>query len=632
MKNLIKYKDKIILGLSIISLIIGLILKFISSDSFSWMKFFKSEVLSNTSITSTFIFLFGALILYPEIIEGFIEDIKKKNFFNENLLMLISTLGAIILSELMEGALILILKAIGEIIEDKAKERAKKSLEAVINKIPLKAHLVIDNQITDINPTEVKIDNIIEVRPGERIVADGLLLSNEADIDLSTLTGESEPKKYSKNDLILSGGIVINKTIQLKIQKQYEDSTFAKLINLIEEQDKTKSKSEKFMNKFSKFYIPSILIISLIVLFVGLIINNFNLNNSLGYFRKSISIILIGCPCSLIISIPLIFVTTIHKASKMGIIIKGANHIENLAKCQTFAFDKTGTLTKGNFQILNLNDISKDHLNIISSLEKNTNHPISRIIANLENIELLNVTNFEEIAGKGISGTIKNKKYYLGNKKFLKEITNINEEENLYTTLYLFDEKELLTKILIDDEIKPEASECINNLKKEDVDNLMIISGDSKQKVEKVASYLGINNYYYDLLPQNKLDIIKNNNLITYVGDGINDSPSLIASTVGISMGKIGSDLALESSDIIICNDSLNKICETKRLAKHTMKKIYIGVILTLILKLTILALVLTGILSNYVMLISSISDTGILLLSILYAILIVKYKPKYIK
>ena len=634
MKFIKEKKSIIIFIASTICLVTAFIIEKTSNSSFTWSLFITPSFYSSKLFISLLFYLFGIVLLYPDLLIDYIKDVKEKEYFSESLLMIISSIGAIALLELPEVIIILLFRIVGETLEEYASNKAKKSISSLLNSIKFSAHLINNSSIKDIDTSEIKENDLLEIRPGENIPVDGIIVSGQSNLNLSSLTGESLPKLYKVNDKVISGSINIDSVLVIKATSSFKNSTFSKIINLVENEEISKSKQKTFMDKFAKIYIPSIIGIALLYFFIGLGLNGFKFDSHIkDVVIRSISIILIGCPCSIIISVPLTTFIGIAKASRLGIIIKNGNSIENLSRIKKFAFDKTGTITKGNFKLINVQDISKEHHIIAASLESKISHPISSAIT--ENIKtFLEVKDFNNYPGKGVSGIINSHKYYLGGESFIEEnnIKNNFSADNINKVIYLANSKEVIEEFIIADEIKDGATSLISNLKEQGVNKTMMISGDDKKIVLDIASKIGVDESYYLTMPEDKLKIIKENNPLCYVGDGINDSPSLLSATVGISMGQIGSDIALESSDIIICNDSLNKISEVKRLSKYVILKNYFGIILSLVLKFIIFILISLNLVNDFALTLASIADTGVMVVAIINALLMYLYKPKYIK
>ena len=635
MKRLfLKNKSLIIFTSSLLSLVVGFIVERVANIEFTYSLFTGSSFYHSLSFVSFLLYIFGIIILYPDLIIDFVSKVKEKEFFNESLLMIISSIGAISLLEFKEAILILLFRIIGEFLEDYANTKAKKSVSSLLNSLVFNAHLLKNNQVIEINPKEIAKGNILEIRPGENIPCDGIIIKGQSSLNLSSLSGESLPKLVKEGDSVLSGSINIDSVIVIEATRSFSSSTFSKILKLVEEEEILKSKHQSFMDKFSKIYIPIILGISITYFLISYSLSGFTwLGEKGGYTSliKAISILLIGCPCSLIISIPLSFYIGIGKASRIGIIIKNASSIESLNKTKTFAFDKTGTLTKGEFKLINKDLISKENLIIASSLESKINHPIAKAICKEEETRY-DVSSFKNHPGHGVEGIIKNKKYYLGSKEFLlSKNIKLDKEDETGKKIYLANERKVIEEFTISDEIKESAFSLLSFLDKEKLEKLLIISGDNELVVKEVADKLQVEKYYSQVLPDEKVRIIKENKPIVYVGDGINDSPSLLSADVGISMGQIGSDIALESSDVIICDDSLEKVYEIKRLSKYIIYKIYFGILLSLTLKLLIFLLISLNIISSLALVFSAIADTGTMVIAILNALLIYKYKPKYL-
>ena len=620
-------------------LLIGFILEKIDPTTVErgWENFSNPDFYRSYSFISFLLYTIGYLPLLGKTLLSCIEEIKEKEFFNEFLLMIVATIGAYLICEYPEALFVLLFSIIGELLEDYATSKSKQSIKKLINNMPLIAHVIQGEEIVDKDPSQVKIGDIIEIKPGEKVPLDGIIIKGSSSFDLSSLNGESLPKDFKEGDTLFSGSINLTSLIQMEVKKEYENSTLSKIMNLVEEEQSKKAKSEKMITRFASIYTPSVMVLSFLVFFIGFAVSSFDFaNGGKEWLYRALSILLISCPCSLVIAVPIAFFAGIGTASKQGILIKGSISLENLAKSETFFFDKTGTLTEGKFVLAQEVDNQKHQ--IAASLESKSTHPLARAINDSYHGELLPVDEFEDHAGKGISGTIDGKKYFIGSKGLIEEnggAVPINTSSA--KALYLLDDtSKEVTVFYVRDKVKDNASDAILNLKKEGAKETGIISGDEKDIAEEVRAEVGIDMCYSNLLPEEKLQIIKekkdDKKPLTYVGDGINDSPSLLAADVGVSMGALGSDAAIEASDIVLLDDNIEKVAEAKRLSKKTMRVVKQGIFLSIFLKAVMMAFVLSGILGPYSMLVASISDTGVMVLCILNALRMMKYHPQYLR
>jgi len=428
------------LGIGLILLIVAIILE--KNDSvftdFDWSNFTNSNYFTSLSFISFIIYTIAYIFLVIDMIKEMIEEIKEGNIINEVTLMFIATLGAYCLGEFFESVLVILLNIVGEMLEDYASNKSRKSIKSLINNMPLVAHKVIsEDKIEDEEPEHIKIGDIIEIRPGEKIALDGQIIKGSTSLDLSSLNGESLPKDAKENDLVYSGSINLSSAILIKVTKEYKDSTLTKIMELVEEEQAKKAKTEKFITRFAKYYTPIVVLIAVAVFLIGFGISNWDFNNGgRDYLYKALSILLVSCPCALVIGVPIAFFSGIGVASKYGILIKGSLPLENLARSKNFVFDKTGTLTKGNFVLTNTP--SKENLLIAASLESKSNHPLGNAILNTNTETLLPVESFENVPGLGIKGIINNEIYIIGNLQYLKDsgITNIEVIQTPYKVLF----------------------------------------------------------------------------------------------------------------------------------------------------------------------------------------------------
>lgn len=582
-------------------------------------------------------FIFNGLIAKIMIILSYIILLSKvvikaikllrKMAIDENLLITISCVGAYLTNNIHEGLMVIILYDIGKILEHIAVDNSRKSITELMNIKPVYANLVIDGDIKKVNPEEVKVGDTIKVLKGEKIPLDGIILKGNTKLDMSSLTGESRLSKVSINDKVLSGSINIDNIIEIKVTNTYEDSTVAKILDLVENASDRKAKTETFVAKAAKIYTPAVLGLA-ILLVIGLsLFSNLTFNESI---YRALVFLVISCPCAIAISVPLSYFSGIGAASKKGILIKGSDYLDALSYIKEIIFDKTGTITTGNFIDYNLEilDNSKNEDEIIKYLvsgEKFSNHPIAKSIINLFEVKEVykNITDFKEIAGKGIEYKIKDDYIKIGNSDFCHSKVKDN-------AIYININNKNIAKITLYDGIKKEVKETIKKLKELNI-NCKIFTGDSEEYADIVAKKLGINEVYFKLLPQDKFklleeEIIKYNNHVAFVGDGINDAPAIARSSVGISLGSIGSASAIEASDVVIMDDNLDKIVIAIENSKYTSKIIKENLIFALGTKILVLILSAFGIASMWQ---AVFADTGVTLLTILNTTRILKGKTK---
>lgn len=604
----------------------------------SWSLFKDKEFYSTYAFYSALLYTIGYIPLLVKTLLSCIEVMKEGEIFNEFLLMIVATIGAYCINQYPECLFVVLFSIIGEMLEDYATSKSKQSISKLVNNMPLFAHYVDENGvIIEKEPDDLKIGDIIEIKPGEKVCVDGIIVKGNSSFDQSSLNGESMPADKKEGDSVYSGSINISSLIHLKVEKEYKNSTLSKIMDLVENEQEKKAKSEKLITRFASVYTPIVMVIAILVFLIGFGVSGWNFQKGgKEWLYRALSILLISCPCSLVIAVPIGFFSSIGSASKLGILIKGSIAIENLAKTDTNVFDKTGTLTEGKFVLKN--EPKVDYLQIAASLEDKSTHPLASAIKNANKKELLPVDQLENIPGKGIRGTIQGHTYLIGSVELLKENNiEVKTEDTPYKVLYLGEENSgQLEFFIVADKVKNQSKDALHYLKEEHSKSNVVLSGDEKKIVLAVRDEVKADEAYYELLPEEKLNAIKKmkdeNKRVMYVGDGINDSPSLLASDVGIAMGGLGSDAAIEASDIVIMDDNLLKVAEAKRISRKTISVVYLGIFLSIFLKVFVMVLVSVGILGNYAMIVSSISDTGVMVICVLNALRMLFYKPKYIK
>ena len=552
------------------------------------------------------------VILLNKVFNKALKQIFKNKILDENALITISTIGACLVGKSMEGIMVITLYEIGKILEAKAVNKTRKSISNLMDIKPEYANLKIGDDTKKVEPNEVRIGDIILVKTGEKIPLDGVVLNGNAEINNQALTGESNLIKVEKDSEVLSGGVNVNGLIEVKVTKNYENSTVSQILNLVENATDKKAKTETFVSKAAKIYTPIVLGLAVLVaVFMPLIIKGVTYSQSI---YKALIFLVISCPCSIAISVPLSYFSGIGKASKEGILIKGSDYLDGLKDVKEIIFDKTGTITTGEFAVSSVNIIDESYskeeiLNYFAMGESFSNHPIAKSILKYVNngIDISNVKEFEEIAGKGIMYQYNDKKIKIGNKQIINKETKIEEtNEGEGTILYLVISENLVGKIILTDEIKEDAKVTMKKLEKLGILTKMF-TGDKKQIAEKIAGKLGINEVQAEMLPQDKYSALekelekaenskKEVYKIAYIGDGINDSPVLARADIGISMGGIGSSSAIEASDVVIMTDELKKITEGISISKKTNKIIKENLIFAIGVKILILIFTLLGI------------------------------------
>ncbi|MBF4693077.1 heavy metal translocating P-type ATPase [Fusibacter ferrireducens] len=565
------------------------------------------------------------------------KNILKGRVFDENFLMSIATFGAIGIGEYPEAVAVMIFYEIGEFFEDLAVNHSRDAIKSLINIRPDKAILVGEHSQREVSPEEVKINDVILVKPGMRIPLDGTIIEGRTMIDTSALTGESLPMSYGINDSVLSGTVVINAVIKIKVTKVYKDSTVARILDLVENASGQKAKTEHFITKFARVYTPIVVgIAAFIAIVPPLVISGAHFHE---WLYKSLIFLVISCPCALVLSVPLGFFSGIGTASKNGILVKGSNYLEALSQIDTVVFDKTGTLTKGRFEVSNIvlaKDASnKDLIESAYLCERNSTHPIAKsiieYISKLENVsefETITGDAVEEISGKGVKVEYADNVYLAGNASIAKLYDlSVPELEMSGTIVYIFKNKQYLGAIVLGDMLKPDSQKTIDALNKMNHE-VWMLTGDRELQANEIAKTLSIKNYRSALLPEDKFkqvqDLKDKGKKIAFLGDGINDAPVLTLADVGISMGSIGSDAAIEASDIVFMTDEPSKLVTAISISKFTKRIVSQNIIFALGIKILIMIL---GVIGFGTMWLAIFGDVGVALLAVLNSSRVLRFK-----
>lgn len=566
------------------------------------------------------------LVVGFEIIISAFKNIIKGDFLDENFLMTIATIGAIIINEIPEAVAVMLFYSIGELCCDYGIDKSKKDILSLMELKSDTVNKYKNGNLEVVDAREIKIGDIILVKKGERVPLDGIVLEGISYLDTSSLTGEIMPVKVTKDDKILSGTLNTDNALKIKVTSIYEESTISKILKLVEESQNLKSKEEKFITKFAKIY--TLIIIILAILFTIIPVLVFKKSFDI-YFYKSLSFLVISCPCALVISIPLTFFSAIGASSKIGVLLKGTNYIETLSKIDMVVCDKTGTLTYGVFEVQKINNINITKERLIkyaSYAECYSNHLVALSIKKYygKKIDESKIQSIKEIEGLGIIANVLDKEVIIGNERLMKKYKINYVKEN--TSLYIAIDREYKGSILIDDKVKKDSLSFIENLKKNNI-HVVMLTGDNEEKASKVANSLKIDNYYSELLPMDKVNIVKRlkeNNTLIFIGDGINDAPVLKASDIGISMGSIGSDAAVLASDVVILNDELSKVNTLLKLSKKTMKIAKENIIISILIKVIILVLSILGICSMWE---AVFADVGVTVVAVLNSFRVLNIK-----
>ena len=589
----------------------------------------------NVWINNT-LYIISYLLVGLEVLKNACLNIIKGKILDESFLMSVATLGAFLIGELPEAVAVMMFYQVGELFQDYAVDKSKRSIKELMNIRADYANIYENGKIKKVNPKEVKIGSTIIVSPGEKIPLDGEIIEGNSSLDTKALTGESIPKDVFCGNNVLSGCINLNGVIKIKVTKEFGESTVSKIIDLVENVSNKKSKSEKFITKFAKYYTPIIVIIAIIL---GCIVPFLIKDSYSNWIYRALSFLVVSCPCALVISIPLSFFGGIGGASKIGVLIKGSNYLEMLSKVDTILFDKTGTLTKGIFDIQKINPIgiSKDKLlEMVAYAENYSNHPVADAIkkAYTKKIDDKKIKDIKEIPGLGIKAKIGKQLVLVGNKKLMQE-ENINfiECDDIGTILYVAIDKNYCGYILIADEIKDDSKTAIKELKSNGIKQTIMLTGDKRVVALDVSKKLGIDLSYFELLPQDKAkkveEILNNkssNSIVAFVGDGINDAPVLALADIGISMGMVGADSAIEASDVVIMTDELSKIVSAMKISKKTIRIVKENIIFAIFIKIAVLILAALGISSMWQ---AVFADVGVSIIAVLNALRVLIIKDK---
>lgn len=576
------------------------------------------------------IFLASYAIIGGDILFKAVRNIFRGRVFDENFLMSLATVGAFYIGDYSEGVAVMLFYQVGELFQSYAVDKSRKSIAELMDIRPDFANVKRGEVIERVDPDEVSVGDIIVIRPGEKIPLDVELLEGTSAIDTSALTGESLPREVSPGDKLLSGCININGVLTARVEKEFGESTVSKILELVENASEKKSVSENFITKFAMYYTPMVVIFALLLAVLPpLFISGAEFSDWLG---RALVFLVVSCPCALVISIPLSFFGGIGGASKKGILVKGGNYLEALAKAEIVVFDKTGTLTKGQFKVQKIRpeEISEDELiKLASRAESYSTHPISRslIEAYGKEIKPTEVAEIEEISGHGVVANVGGKSVAVGNAKLLRQL-NVSFDEatdEVGTVVYIAVDGVYRGYVLIADEVREDAKEAIHYLKAGQIKKTVMLTGDSKTIGEKVAEQLGIDEVYTELLPADKVEKVEMlleeksaKGKLVFVGDGINDAPVLARADIGIAMGGLGSDAAIEAADIVIMTDEISKISDAIKLSKKTMRIVAQNIILALGVKAIVLLLGAAGFATMWA---AVFADVGVAVIAILNAI-----------
>lgn len=597
----------------------------------STLIFFIALLIDNVTLKIILYFIAYIVVSY-EIIINAVKNILKGEIFDENFLMALATIGAICIKEYPEAVTVMLLYQIGELFQDYAVNKSRKSISELMDIKPDYAWLIKNNKTNKVDPSDVNINDIIVVKPGEKIPLDGIIVEGESMLNTVALTGEAPYRNVQVNDEVISGCINVNGTLKVKVTKTYENSTVSKILDLVENASNKKSKSEKFITKFAKYYTPIVVIIAVILAFIPPLVTH---SSFTPWLYRALSFLVVSCPCALVISVPLSFFGGIGAASRDGILIKGSNYLEKLANCEIIVCDKTGTLTEGVFKVQKV--VSKDYkeedlLFYASAAEYYSNHPIALSLkeASQKEVDINKIKNTKEYAGKGVEISYDHKKIIVGNEKLFKDKKiEIEEVSDKGTIIFVAVNNKYAGYIVISDKIKDDSYVAMELFKNSSINKVVMLTGDKESASKDVCDELDIDEYYSELLPQDKVELVEKlmeeknpSNSLVFIGDGINDAPVLALCDIGISMGAIGSDAAIEASDVVIMTDEISKVSKAINISKKTMRIVRENIILAIVVKVAILILASIGVADMWA---AVFADVGVSFLAILNALRLLK-------
>ena len=582
-------------------------------------------------VASTIFIVLGYAILLFKTVKNAVKLLFKSKTINENLLITISCIGAYLVGKSSEGLMVIILYEIGKILEEKAINKTRKSISDLMDIKPEYANLKKGDEIEIVEPSEVKVGDIVVAKQGEKIPLDGVVVKGTASLNTASLTGESKPQDVDENYIVLSGSIVLEGLLEIKVTEKYENSTVSKILELVENATDKKAKTETFVNKAAKIYTPIVIGIAILVGIFLPLISNVTYGGENGSIYRALIFLVISCPCAIAISVPLCYFSGIGKSSKEGILIKGSDYLDELKDVKEIVFDKTGTLTKGQFGISKIEVYSdkyveNDVLKYVVWGESYSNHPIAKsIVRNAQNVETKKIENYEEITGKGIKYNIDGKTVLAGNSSLVGKEDEVAES----TKIYLKIDDEFVGAILLKDEAKHGTKEAIQALNSRGIVTKMF-TGDNKKAAKQIAEELGISEFEAEMLPDQKYSELEKelekykgtNGKVAFVGDGINDSPVLARADVGISMGGVGSGSAIEASDIVVMTDSIDRIDCAIDISKKTSKIIKQNLIFSIGVKIIVLILSVFGVANMWE---AVFADVGATLITVLNSLRILK-------
>lgn len=608
------------------------------------MGYVLNEIVAVGAFIYVPIFIVAYLIVGFEVIKEAVEGIAHGNVFNECFLMAVASIGAMVIGEFTEGCAVMLLYTIGEYLQDLAVGKSRKSITTMLESRDEVVNVLREGRLVEVKPEDVNVGDEFVVKPGEKINLDGVVIEGTSEVDMAALTGESIPVSTGVDDEVLAGSVSVDGTLTIRATKAYSDSTVARILEMVEESNEKKSPTERFISRFARVYTPIVCAIALIVILVPPI---FFGGEWADWAYRGLSCLVVSCPCAIVISIPLCFFGGIGACSKQGILVKGSNYLELLGKCNVAVFDKTGTITSGKFEYVTCECVNchckdknehRELLGLIAACEKFSDHPIAKstYLAFGHYADNLNVSDAKNYAGMGVSAIIDGKRYYAGNDKLMRAVgVDFKETSVIGTAIYLCTNKEFLGNIVFADVIKSDSKQAIAELKAQGVEKIYMLTGDKDKIAADVAQKAGVNKYFSKLLPGDKVEKVREIKAenpeakVLYTGDGINDAPVLAEADLGVAMGGIGSDVAIEAADVVIMGDSLEKLSDGRTISKKTMKLANENIAFSLIIKVLIIIGCATGIFDENAMWLAVFGDVGVCLIAIANSLRAMRFKKK---
>ena len=585
-------------------------------------------------IINDILFIISYLIVGYDIILKALRNITRGKVFDENFLMTIATIGAFFIGEFPEAVAVMLFYQVGELFQSYAVDKSRKSVSELMDIRPDYANLYQNKKTERVDPNKIKVGDIILIKPGEKIPLDGIVVEGNSFLNTLALTGESMPKSVTETDEVLSGCINNEGILKVKVTKKFGESTVSKILDLVENASSRKSKSENFISKFAKYYTPIVVIIAILLALIPPLLTDTTFKT---WIYRALSFLVVSCPCALVISIPLSFFGGIGASSKIGVLVKGSNYLEALANAEIVVCDKTGTLTEGIFKVQKVNaiDYSKeDLLKYTSYAENYSNHPIALSIKEAygKDINEKLVTKTKELKGKGVIAKVESKEVLVGNEKLMEEY-NIDyiKSNDIGTVIYIAIDKKNAGSIIISDKIKDDAYKAVKEFRRNNVKKIVMLTGDREEISKKVSKELKLDKYYAELLPQDKVKKVESlmqekseYGKLVFIGDGINDAPVLALSDIGVAMGGLGSDAAIEAADIVIMTDEPSKLANAIKISKKTMQIVKENIVFAITVKILVLLLSAIGIATMWA---AVFADVGVSVIAIINALRILRVK-----